>query len=106
MKRDARLFDLIQILRDGKLHTAAELARALGVSPRTIWRDMAVMAETGLQPGDLRRLAADRSDDLAAALLDFVCAADARLEEFAARAGWQPEKVAYARAALENGQIR
>ena len=65
-----------------------------------------LMAETGLQPGDLRRLAADRSDDLAAALLDFVCAADARLEEFAARAGWQPEKVAYARAALENGQIR
>lgn len=48
MKRDARLFDLIQILRDGKLHTAAELANALGVSPRTIWRDMAVMAQTGL----------------------------------------------------------
>ena len=48
MKRDARLFDLIQMLRDGKLHTAAELAAALGVSPRTIWRDMAVMAQTGL----------------------------------------------------------
>ena len=39
-----------------------------------------LMAETGLQPGDLRRLAADRSDDLAAALLDFICAADSRLE--------------------------
>ncbi|MBK6466970.1 MAG: HTH domain-containing protein [Paracoccaceae bacterium] len=48
MKRDARLYDLIQILRDGKLHTAAELAAGLGVSTRTIWRDMAVMAETGL----------------------------------------------------------
>ncbi|MFZ1470471.1 MAG: HTH domain-containing protein [Paracoccaceae bacterium] len=48
MKRDARLFDLVQILRDGKLHTAAELAQALGVSPRTIWRDMAMMSETGL----------------------------------------------------------
>lgn len=65
-----------------------------------------LMAETGLQPGDLRRLAADRSDDLAAALLDFICAADSRLEQFAANAGWQPDKVAYARAALENGQIR
>ena len=43
MKRDARLYDLIQILRDGKLHTAAELAAGLGVSPRTIWRDMAVI---------------------------------------------------------------
>lgn len=48
MKRDARLYDLIQILRDGKLHTAAELAERLGVSPRTIWRDMAMAAETGL----------------------------------------------------------
>lgn len=65
-----------------------------------------LMAETGLQPGDLRRLAADRSDDLAAALLDFICAADSRLEQFAANTGWQPDKVTYARAALENGQIR
>ncbi|NUB43436.1 HTH domain-containing protein [Fertoebacter nigrum] len=48
MKRDDRLFDLIQMMRDGRLHTAAELARALGVSTRTIWRDMAVMAATGL----------------------------------------------------------
>jgi len=48
MKRDDRLFDLVRILRDGRLHTASELARALGVSPRTIWRDMAMMAATGL----------------------------------------------------------
>lgn len=48
MKRDDRLFDLIQHMRDGRLHTAAELARALGVSTRTIWRDMAVMAASGL----------------------------------------------------------
>ncbi|MDR5651853.1 helix-turn-helix transcriptional regulator [Ruixingdingia sedimenti] len=48
MKRDQRLYDLIQILRDGRLHTAAELAQALGVSTRTIWRDMTVMAQTGL----------------------------------------------------------
>ena len=48
MKRDSRLFDIVQTLRDGRLHTAAELALALGVSTRTIWRDMAMMAESGL----------------------------------------------------------
>lgn len=48
MKRDQRLYDLVQIMRDGKLRTAGELAQALGVSRRTIWRDMAMMAATGL----------------------------------------------------------
>lgn len=48
MKRDDRLFDLVQILRDGRLHTAAELAATLGVSTRTIWRDVAIMAGSGL----------------------------------------------------------
>ena len=48
MKRDQRLFDLVQILRDGKLHTAADLAARMGVSVRTIWRDMAMMAATGI----------------------------------------------------------
>lgn len=48
MSRDQRLFELIRILRDGRLHTAAELAQATGVSVRTIWRDVAVMAATGL----------------------------------------------------------
>jgi predicted DNA-binding transcriptional regulator YafY len=48
MKRDDRLYDLIRILRDGKLHTARELAAALGVSTRTIWRDMGTMAASGL----------------------------------------------------------
>lgn len=48
MSRDNRLFDLVQILRDGRLHTAAEMAGRLGVSERTIWRDMAMMAATGL----------------------------------------------------------
>ena len=36
MRRTDRLFDLIQILRDGRLHRAAELAGALEVSVRTI----------------------------------------------------------------------
>ncbi|MDO9524937.1 MAG: HTH domain-containing protein, partial [Gemmobacter sp.] len=48
MNRDQRLFDLIQLMRDGRLHTASELAAAVGVSTRTIWRDMAMMAQTGL----------------------------------------------------------
>lgn len=48
MKRDARLYEFVQILRDGKLHTAEELAKRLGVSTRTVWRDMAMMAATGL----------------------------------------------------------
>jgi predicted DNA-binding transcriptional regulator YafY len=48
MARDQRLYELIRILRDGRLHTAAELAAATGVSVRTIWRDIGMMAATGL----------------------------------------------------------
>ena len=48
MPRSDRIFDLIQTLRDGRLHRAADLARATGVSSRTIWRDMAVLAASGM----------------------------------------------------------
>ena len=48
MKRDDRLFELVQAMRDGRLHTADELGRRLGVSTRTIWRDMAMRAASGL----------------------------------------------------------
>lgn len=48
MKRDARLYDIVQALRDGRLHTAAELARLTGVSTRTIWRDMEILAASGM----------------------------------------------------------
>lgn len=48
MRRPDRLFDLVQILRDGRLHRAADLALRLGVSTRTIWRDMDTLAATGL----------------------------------------------------------
>jgi len=48
MRRTDRLFDLIQILRDGKLHRASDLARNLEVSVRTIWRDMATLMASGL----------------------------------------------------------
>ncbi|WP_246566767.1 helix-turn-helix transcriptional regulator [Gemmobacter fulva] len=48
MSRNDRLYDLIQLLRDGRLHRAGDLAAQLGVSTRTIWRDMAVLADSGL----------------------------------------------------------
>ena len=48
MRRTDRLFDLIQILRDGRLHRAGEMAATLGVSVRTIWRDMATLMASGL----------------------------------------------------------
>lgn len=48
MRRTDRLFDLIQTLRDGRLHTARALAEGLEVSTRTIWRDMATLIASGL----------------------------------------------------------
>jgi predicted DNA-binding transcriptional regulator YafY len=48
MRRSDRLFELIQILRDGRLHTARALAERVEVSVRTIWRDMASLQASGL----------------------------------------------------------
>lgn len=48
MARTDRLYDLIQVLRDGRLHRAADLAREKAVSVRTIWRDMATLMQSGL----------------------------------------------------------
>ncbi len=48
MSREPRLYDLVQILRDGRLHRAADLGARLGVSTRTIWRDMGTLAASGL----------------------------------------------------------
>jgi len=48
MSRNDRLFSLVQLLRDGNLHRAADLGAALGVSTRTIWRDMGVLQASGL----------------------------------------------------------
>jgi predicted DNA-binding transcriptional regulator YafY len=48
MRRTDRLFDLIQILRDGRLHRASEMADRLEVSVRTIWRDMSTLMASGL----------------------------------------------------------
>lgn len=48
MRRKDRLFDLLRILRDGRLHTAREMARRLGVSERTIYRDMDTLQASGV----------------------------------------------------------
>jgi predicted DNA-binding transcriptional regulator YafY len=48
MRRTDRLFDLIQILRDGKLHRAKDIAETLEVSVRTVWRDMSTLMSSGL----------------------------------------------------------
>ncbi|MDZ4086682.1 MAG: YafY family protein [Tabrizicola sp.] len=48
MRRTDRLFELIQILRDGRLHTARDMAARLEVSTRTLLRDMATLIASGL----------------------------------------------------------
>ncbi len=48
MARSDRLFDIIQILRDGKLHRAQDIAERLEVSTRTIWRDMDTLVASGI----------------------------------------------------------
>lgn len=48
MRKNDRLFALLRILRDGQLHRAADLAETLGVSVRTMWRDMAQLQSNGV----------------------------------------------------------
>jgi predicted DNA-binding transcriptional regulator YafY len=48
MRRADRLMALVQILRDGTLHNAADLAAATNVSLRTIYRDMDTLAASGV----------------------------------------------------------
>ena len=48
MRRADRLMDLVQRLRDGRLHRAGDLAAAVGVSLRTIYRDMDTLAASGV----------------------------------------------------------
>jgi len=48
MRRTDRLFDIIQILRDGRLHRAQDIAQRLEVSVRTIYRDMDTLAASGI----------------------------------------------------------
>jgi predicted DNA-binding transcriptional regulator YafY len=48
MKRSDRLYALIEILKDGKLHRAEDMASRLNVSIRTIYRDMDLLAASGI----------------------------------------------------------
>ena len=48
MLRKDRLFDMIQILRDGRLHRAQDIADRLGVSVRTVYRDMETLVDSGV----------------------------------------------------------
>ncbi|WP_170439031.1 helix-turn-helix transcriptional regulator [Ruegeria arenilitoris] len=48
MRRTDRLFDIIQILRNGKLHRAQDIADRLEVSVRTIYRDMDTLVASGV----------------------------------------------------------
>ena len=47
MTRSDRLFRLLQLLHDGQCHRAGDLAAALGVSQRSIYRDMETLAAAG-----------------------------------------------------------
>jgi predicted DNA-binding transcriptional regulator YafY len=48
MSRKDRLYTLAQKMRDGELRTAEALAQDLGVSVRTIYRDMQTLAASGI----------------------------------------------------------
>ncbi len=48
MRRTDRLFELIQILRDGRLHRAQGMADRLEVSVRTVYRDMETLMASGV----------------------------------------------------------
>lgn len=48
MRRGDRLFDVMRLLRDGQLHRAQDIAARLGVSVRTIYRDMDSLIAAGV----------------------------------------------------------
>ncbi|MFN8011257.1 MAG: YafY family protein [Holophagaceae bacterium] len=48
MRRADRLFQLVQILRRDRLSTAAKLAAELGISTRTLYRDVADLQASGV----------------------------------------------------------
>lgn len=89
--------------RDTLDRLTQDLLDYLGEQPALV---AALATETGLDPADLRRLARGAALDLSVALVDFICGDDSRLLAFCERSGWAPDRVAYARAALEAGQLR
>jgi len=48
VRRTDRLFDIIQVFRDGKLHKGEELAERMEVSLRTIYRDIDTLVASGV----------------------------------------------------------
>jgi len=48
MSRKYSLFLLIQIIRDGNLYRACNLANLIGVALRTLYRDMDTLATSGV----------------------------------------------------------
>lgn len=48
MRRADRLFSIVQILRRDRITTAARLGRELGVSERTVYRDLADLSRSGV----------------------------------------------------------
>lgn len=65
MTKSDRLFDLLTILRDARTHRAEDLARRLGVSVRTIWRDMDALRASGVPVEGERGLGYRLSDQIA-----------------------------------------
>lgn len=48
MRRSDRLFHIVQLLRRDRVSTGAKLAEELGVSPRTLYRDIADLMASGV----------------------------------------------------------
>jgi predicted DNA-binding transcriptional regulator YafY len=48
MQRSERLAEIVEIVRDGRLHLARDIANALEVSIRTIYRDMDTLLASGV----------------------------------------------------------
>ncbi|MDO5705644.1 MAG: DUF3572 domain-containing protein [Paracoccus sp. (in: a-proteobacteria)] len=81
------------------VESARDLAvEALGFIAADPDLTQAMLANAGLRPEDLRRLAS--SPDLAQFVLDFVLDDDGRVLDFAAHAGVRPESVMAARTVL------
>ncbi len=48
MRRSERLAEIVEIVRDGRLHRACDIAEALCVSERTIYRDVGALIASGV----------------------------------------------------------
>ncbi|MEO0752236.1 MAG: HTH domain-containing protein [Pseudomonadota bacterium] len=48
MRRSERLTEIVEIIKDGRLHLARDIAEALEVSERTVYRDIATLIASGV----------------------------------------------------------